>query len=57
MNLQGPHIYEISVNGEDSYSVRNSDGVTNFVSPVTTRGPKLYVFSHNGKLIYIGQIV
>lgn len=57
MNLQGPHIYEISVNGEDSYSVRNSDGVTNFVSPVTTRGPKLYVFSHNGKLIYIGQTV
>jgi len=57
MNLQGPYVYVISVNGENGYSVIGNNGVTHFVSPVTTRGPKLYVFSHNGELIYIGQTV
>src|SRR5712692_5507731 len=57
MNLQGPHTYEISVKGEDGYSLVGPNGVANFVSPVTKRGPKLYVFSDNGRLIYIGQTV
>ena len=58
MKLQGPFIYDISVSGEDSYKVHGAtNGATNFVAPVTKRGPKLYVFSESGKLIYIGQTV
>lgn len=33
------------------------NGVNHFVAPVTKRVPKLYVFSHEGGLIYIGQTV
>ena len=57
MNLQGPYVYQVSVNGEDGYSVLGENGVSHFVSPVTKRGPKLYVFSNEGELIYIGQTV
>ncbi len=55
MNLRGPYIYEVAAKGEDSYSVAGPDGATNFLAPVTAHGPKLYVFSDNGKPIYIGQ--
>lgn len=57
MKLQGSYKYEISVHGQDSYSVLGPDQVKNFVTPVTKRGPKLYVFSDGGKLIYIGQTI
>lgn len=57
MKLQGPYKYEISVQGQDGYSVVGPNNVTNFVAPVTKRGPKLYVFSDAGNLIYIGQTV
>ncbi|MEK6550159.1 MAG: hypothetical protein AABZ50_00785 [Pseudomonadota bacterium] len=57
MKLQGPYKYEISVQGQDSYSVSGPNNATTFVAPVTKRGPKLYVFSDGGNLIYIGQTV
>lgn len=57
MKLQGPYTYEVSVDGEDSYSVRSPGGIRTFLAPVTTRGPKLYVFFHANSLIYIGQTV
>jgi hypothetical protein len=57
MKLKGPYIYEITVKSNFDYSVMDSNGKTTFVSPVTGRGPKLYVFSNNGNLIYIGQTI
>jgi hypothetical protein len=57
MKLQGPYKYEISVQGQDGYSVVGPNKVANFVAPVTKRGPKLYVFSDGGNLIYVGQTV
>ncbi len=57
MQLKGPNIYEVYVNGEDTYSIVGPGGVKNFVAPVSTRGPKIYAFSDNRKLIYIGQTV
>ena len=57
MKLQGPYKYEISVQGKASYSVVGSNGITNFVDPVTKRKPKIYVFSDRGNIIYIGQTI
>ncbi len=57
MNLSNPYVYEISREGNDSYSVVGSDKVTNFIAPVTNRGPKIYVFSENKDLLYIGQTI
>lgn len=57
MKLKGPYTYQVSVDGGDSYSVLSAMGKRTFLAPVTTRGPKLYVFSHGRSLIYIGQTV
>jgi len=57
LKLEGPYTYQVSVDGDDSYSVLSAEGRRTFLAPVTTRGPKLYVFSHSSSLIYIGQTV
>jgi hypothetical protein len=57
MKLQGPYKYEISVQGKVGYSVVGANRATTFVDPVTKRKPKLYVFSDNGNIIYVGQTV
>lgn len=57
MKLRGPFVYQISVEEGDWYSVVSAEGKHNFVAPVTTRGPKIYVFAHENALIYIGQTV
>lgn len=57
MELEGPYTYTVATHPEGGYSVRSECGKGNFVAPVTTRSPKLYAFSRNGVLHYIGQTV
>ena len=57
MQLKGPYIYAVYVNSKNNYSIVGPGGIKNFVAPVSTRGPKIYAFSDNRKLIYIGQTV
>ena len=57
MRLDKPHQFEITVVGEDAYAVKCVRGRDCFHAPVTTRSPKLYVFAHGDRLLYIGQTV
>ena len=58
MKLDGPYVYSVSVDAKKKqYTVKNEKGNTNFVAPVTIGFPKLYVFSLNRRLIYVGQTV
>lgn len=54
MWLSGPHNYTISVLN-DYYAVSNENGHNKFLSPVTSPGPKLYVFAAENRPVYIGQ--
>lgn len=55
MKLQGPFVYEVSVDKDGKHSVTGPNGKRHFVFPVTQRRPKLYAFVHESKLIYVGQ--
>lgn len=57
MQLDGPYRYTVTVKDDGGYSVQAESGQSNFVAPVTQRGPKLYAFSQNGVLHYVGQTV
>jgi len=56
MRLVGPHRYTVTVQ-DGWYVVLDSEGRNNFVTPVTTSCPKLYVFAVGNRPIYIGQTV
>jgi len=56
MRLVGPYRYTVTVqNG--GHEVLNDKGRNNFVSPVTIRCPKLYVFAAENLPVYVGQTV
>jgi hypothetical protein len=57
MKLLGPFNYEVSVKGENGYTIVCPKGTSHFHAPVTKRKPKLYVFSDHGRLLYIGQTI
>jgi hypothetical protein len=54
MELRGPYRYRVAVRC-GGYDVTNEIGGATFLAPVTQPGPKLYTFSVDGRLIYIGQ--
>ena len=57
MQLSKPYQYVISVVSGGGYSVRGQNGEYTFLAPVTHRGPKLYTFSSDSCLLYVGQTV
>ena len=57
MELSEPLKYEITVENFTNYSVKGPNGTKTFKAPVTTSGPKLYVFSNKNNIIYIGQTI
>jgi hypothetical protein len=56
MRLVGPYRYTVTVQ-DGGYVVLNDKGGSNFVSPVTTRCSKLYVFAADNRPVYVGQTV
>jgi hypothetical protein len=57
MKLSNPYRYTVAVEEDGGYSVVNSERGATFLAPVTQRGPKIYVFSINNRLVYVGQTV
>ncbi len=57
MQLSQPYQYVISALSGGGYSVKGQSGGNTFVAPVTQRGPKLYIFSSDSRLLYVGQTV
>lgn len=57
MRLEGPFTYTVNVTGLGTYAVVNESGGNTFLAPATRRGPKLYVFADNHRLLYVGQTV
>jgi hypothetical protein len=58
LSLNGPHEYRLSIEtGGIKYCHHPDSKRTKFVSPVTTRSPKLYIVSVDGEPIYVGQTV
>ena len=57
MKFEGPYTYQISVKEDGGYAVLHESGHKKFKAPVTKRGPKIYVFTHKDKIIYVGQAV
>jgi hypothetical protein len=54
MKMSGPTIYSVSKDGETSYELSGSEGEKHFHGSLAKAGPKIYVYSHGGSIIYVG---
>lgn len=55
MRFEGPYTYKISVKEDGGYAVLHEEGYNKFKDPVTKSYPKIYVFTHDRKIIYVGK--
>ena len=56
MNLQGPHRFNVTYDPMKA-AILCERGKPKFSDPLTSKKPKLYVFSRDGKPIYVGATI